>query len=304
VDAPVASNARRLLVLTYHRVLESDDPLRPGEMTREAFERHTRVLSRFFNVLPLAEAWKRTLEGTLPRRAVALTFDDGYADNVELALPILARRGLAATFFIATSFLDGGRMWNDTIIETVRRAPARVDLEDLGAGKLELDGAQSRAAAATKLIRAWKHLPPPERQSRVDELARRAGVQPPTNLMMRSDQVRTLAQAGMTVGAHTVTHPILTKVDDAEAEREMRESRARLEAITGRPVTLFAYPNGRLGDDYEPRHAAIARRVGFELALATDPGMVERGSDPHRLPRFGPWPEASWRFGVRLMRFY
>jgi peptidoglycan/xylan/chitin deacetylase (PgdA/CDA1 family) len=235
---------------------------------------------------------------------VAITFDDGYADNAELALPILARQGLTASFFVATSFLDGGRMWNDTIIETVRRAPARVDLEDLGAGTLDLNGAETRAAATTRLIRAWKHLPPGERQSRVDELARRAGVQPPTNLMMRSDQVRALARAGMTVGSHTATHPILAKIDDAEAEREMRESRARLESITGEPVTQFAYPNGRLGDDYELRHAEIARRVGFELALSTDPGMVERGSDPYRLPRFGPWPEASWRFGARLLQRY
>jgi peptidoglycan/xylan/chitin deacetylase (PgdA/CDA1 family) len=303
VDAPV-SNARRLLILTYHRILDGEDPMRPGEMTREAFERHTGVLRRFFNVLPLAEAWKRTREGTLPRRAVAITFDDGYADNAELALPILLRQELTAAFFVATSFLDGGRMWNDTIIETVRRAPARVDLEDLGGGTLELDGAQSRAAAATRLVRAWKHLPPPERQSRVDELARRAGVHPPTDLMMRSDQVQALARAGMTVGSHTVTHPILAKIDDDEAEGEMRESRTRLESITGTPVTLFAYPNGRLGDDYEPRHAEIARRVGFELALSTDPGMVERDSDPYRLPRFGPWPEASWRFGVRLLQRY
>lgn len=300
----MAATSRKLLILTYHRVLDDDDPQRPGEMTRAAFERHAGVLRRFFNVLPLQDAWKRTREGTLPRRAVAITFDDGYADNAQLALPILLRHGLTAAFFVATAYLDGGRMWNDTIIETLRRAPQRVDLTDLDAGVLELSSAQSRAAATQRLIRAWKHLPPDIRQARVDELARRSHVTPPTDLMMRSEQVRALADAGMTIGAHTVTHPILAKIPDDEAEREMRDSRERLESITGAPVSVFAYPNGRLGDDYEPRHADIARRVGFQLALSTDPGMAQSHSDPFRLPRFGPWPEASWRFAVRLLGRY
>jgi peptidoglycan/xylan/chitin deacetylase (PgdA/CDA1 family) len=303
MDAAIASS-RKLLVLTYHRILADEDPLRPGEMTRQAFARHMGVLRRFFRVLPLRQAWSRVRDGTLPRRAVAITFDDGYADNAELALPILARHRLPATFFVATAYLDGGRMWNDTIIETMRQAPARLDLSDLGGGIVELDGMQSRAAATGRLILAWKHLPPAQRQAHVDELTKRCGATPPANLMMRSEQVRELARAGMTIGSHTVTHPILAKIDDAQAEREMRQSREQLERITGTPVDLFAYPNGRLGDDYEPRHAQMAQRVGFSLALSTDPGVVDASSDPYRLPRFGPWPEASWRFAVRLLGRY
>lgn len=299
-----ASAARRLLVLTYHRVLERPDPLRPDEMTVTAFERQMRVLRRWFDVLPLQEAWERTCNGTLPRRAVAITFDDGYADNCELALPVLARHGLTATFFVATAFLDGGRMWNDTIIETLRAAPPRLDLRDLDAGVLELHDFAARRTAAAALIRAWKHLAPAERAGRVEGLVERAGVRPPTDLMMRSSQVRELARAGMTIGAHTLTHPILLKIADADAEREMRGSKAALEALIGGRVGLFAYPNGRLGDDYDLRHAQIARAAGFALAVSTDPGSAGPDSDPFRLPRFGPWPEAPWRFGLRLLSLY
>jgi peptidoglycan/xylan/chitin deacetylase (PgdA/CDA1 family) len=290
-----------LRILTYHRVLEAEDELRPGEITLAAFDVHCSVLARWFNVLPLGEAWRRTLAGTLPPRAVAITFDDGYADNVELALPALQRHGLTATFFIATGYLDGGRMWNDSIIESARHAPASLDLSDLGVGVVEFKGNGARGAAVDKLIKAWKHLPPEEREARVNVLVERIGAAPPDDLMMRSDQVCTLATSGMSIGAHTVTHPILRKIGDADAAEEMRASRATLEALTGAPVELFAYPNGRLGDDYELRHAALARDQGFLLAVATDPGVAGRDSDPFRLPRFGPWAEAAWRFGARLL---
>lgn len=295
-------NTRGLLILTYHRVLAADDPLRPGEMTQRAFDRHAAVLRRWFNVLPLVTGWRRTLDGTLPPRAVAITFDDGYADNAELALPILTRHGLTATFFVATGFLDGGRMWNDTIIETLRRARAPLDLRDLDGGLLDNDSMADKARAVPAVIRAWKHLPPQERQRRVAALVERARLEPPNDLMMRSEQVRQLAQAGMELGAHTVTHPILRSISDAEAADEMARSRATLAAISAAPVRTFAYPNGRLGDDYDARHADIARRTGFDLAVSTNAGTARRESDAFQLPRFGPWPESNWRFAARLLR--
>jgi peptidoglycan/xylan/chitin deacetylase (PgdA/CDA1 family) len=290
----MAARSRALIILTYHRVLEREDPLRRGEITQHAFAKHLRVLRRWFNVLPLSQAWRRTRERTLPARAVAITFDDGYADNAELALPILEREGLPATFFVATGFLDGGRMWNDTIIECLRAARAPLDLRDLDA----------RRAAVERVIGAWKRLPPTERQRRVDALVERAHVSPPQNLMMRSDQVGELARAGMEIGAHTVSHPILRSISDEEAATEMRDSRATLEALTGAQVTTFAYPNGRLGDDYDPRHAEIAKRVGFELAVSTNGGSARAESDAYQLPRFGPWAESNWRFAARLLRAY
>jgi len=126
----------------------------------------------------------------------------------------------------------------------------------------------------------------------------------PDDLMMRSEQVRELARSGMDLGAHTVWHPILRSVTDDEAAAEMRESRATLEALTGAPVSAFAYPNGRLGDDYDARHAEIAQRLGFELAVSTNVGTARPGSDPYQLPRFGPWAESNWRFAARLLRAY
>src|SRR5262245_2655507 len=161
----------RLLILTYHRVCPQPDPLVAGNGYAAGFARQMQVLARAFHVLPLREAADRLEAGTLPARAVCITFDDGYADNAEVAAPILAQHGLPAAFFIATSFLDGGRMWNDTLIETVRaaRGPA-LDLGALGLGRIPLDGVEARAAAIERLIGGCKYLEPAARAARVDAI--------------------------------------------------------------------------------------------------------------------------------------
>ena len=161
----------RLQVLIFHRVLLSADPLFPQEVDAARFDRICGWLRAWFNVLPLDEAVRRLSAGTLPARSLAITFDDGYADNHDIALPILRRHGLTATFFIATGYLDGGRMWNDTIIESIRHSALdAIDLQDvqdvqgmsLGAHSL-LTLAQRRAAIDTIIPRV-KHLPAARRQ--------------------------------------------------------------------------------------------------------------------------------------------
>src|SRR5215831_728021 len=112
-----------LIVLIFHRVLRERDPLLPSEPDATAFIALVRLLAENFNVLPLSDAVARLYDGRLPHRAVCITFDDGYANNHDIALPILAARNLPATVFVAPAFLNGGRMFNDTIIEALRRAP-------------------------------------------------------------------------------------------------------------------------------------------------------------------------------------
>jgi peptidoglycan/xylan/chitin deacetylase (PgdA/CDA1 family) len=117
-----------LLVLIYHRVLPTRDPLLPDEPDAADFSAQMDLIGRNFRVLPLREAVQRLRSGDLPARSVSITFDDGYANNCEVALPILRERGIPATVFVATGFLNGGRMFNDTVIEAIRRAGAELDL--------------------------------------------------------------------------------------------------------------------------------------------------------------------------------
>ena len=136
--SPGGRNAR-LPVMIFHRVLHQPDPLFPGEPDAARFDAQLSLLGRWFNVLPLPDAIDGLREGRLPPRPLTITFDDGYADNCTVALPILQRHDLRAAFFVATDYLDGGRMWNDTVIEAVRGCslPA-LDLSDLELGERPL----------------------------------------------------------------------------------------------------------------------------------------------------------------------
>ncbi len=291
----------RLSILLYHRVHRSADPLAPGDPDAAAFRWQMELLAARFTPLALAEAVPRLLAGTLPPRAVCVTFDDGYADNIDVALPILRAAGVPATFFIATGYLDGGRMFNDTVIEIVRRLPhGPVDLAFAGLDQRWLHGDDDRRALAGALIARLKYQEPAARAAAADELAERLGVELPPGPMMTSAQVQTLAAAGMEIGAHTDSHPILARIDRAAARAEIRRGRDRLTALTGRRPALFAYPNGRAGRDYTTEHAALVRALGFTAAVATDPGAAASGTDPFRLPRFTPWDRTPLRFGARL----
>lgn len=285
-----------LSILIYHRVRAQPDPLFPEEIDARRFEQHLRLLRRWFNPLPLGEAVRRLRERTLPGRAVCITFDDGYADNAEVALPILQRHRMPAAFFVASGFLDGGCMWNDAVIEVVRKAPGeRLNLARSGFASYDIGCVVRRRAVIDLLIAALKYLPPPERLARVKSMARSF-----TPTMLSSDQLLALHRAGMEVGAHTVNHPILTAISNADARAEIAHSRARLEEIVQAPVTLFAYPNGKPGQDFEQRHADMLRAQGFEAAVTTARGAARADTDLFGLPRFTPWDRSSSGFLLRM----
>jgi len=302
--SPAGAHAR-LSVLIFHRVLAQPDPLFPGEVDAQQFDRICGWLGAWGKVLPLADAVCRLGEGTLPAGAMAITFDDGYADNLEVATPILQRYGLHATFFIATGFLDGGRMWNDTVIEAVRGAvgPA-LDLRDeFGADfpVRPLNSAAARRDLIEAILPRIKYLAPAARDETVARIAGRSGATLPGTLMMRSDQVRALHRTGMGIGAHTRTHPILAGLPAAQARDEIAGGRRALEELLDEPVRLFAYPNGKPERDFSDESVAIVRELGFEAAVTTAWGAAASTTDPLRLPRFTPWDRSRTRFGVRLL---
>lgn len=280
-----------LSVLMFHRVYEEPDPLFPRELTARRFDSLMAVAARAFNVLSFGDAVRALADGRLPARALAITFDDGYADNHDQALPILRRHGLPATFFIATRFLDGGLMFNDEVIENVRRSTLpRIDLSALGLPELPLGDAAQRRAVINQILPVLKYDSLSGRAGKL-ALLREACGHPsvPSDLMMTRAQVRALADAGMEIGAHTLNHPILRLLDDREAEAEMLDSRRELEQITGRRVGSFAFPNGKPGHDYDERHVQIARRLGFDAAASTVAGVCRPGADLYQLPRYTPW---------------
>lgn len=299
----------RLNTLIFHRVLAERDELSPSEVTAKEFDAVCGWLKHWFNVLPLDEAVPRLARGALPSRAACITFDDGYADNFEVALPILKKHGLPATFFIATGFLEGGRMWNDTLIEAVRlTSQIELDLSDArieGLGRVPVVSTQQRRSAINLLLGAIKHLPQQARLRAVNAVVKSACLRDdalPSSLMMRPFQVRALRQSGMQIGAHTVNHPILAILEDEEARAEIQNSRDHLQEVLDAPVPLFAYPNGRPGEDYTRRDVELVRDLGFRAAVSTAWGTSSQQTDCFQIPRFTPWDRTRLKFGLRLAR--
>ncbi|NND59341.1 MAG: polysaccharide deacetylase family protein, partial [Gammaproteobacteria bacterium] len=220
------------------------------------------------------------------------------------ALPELQSRGLPGTFFIATAFLNGGRMFNDTVIETVRRLESPVDLEAFGLASARLDDMDSRRNLVGKILKEVKYLEPGERDEWVTRFAALAPGSLPDDLMMTDDQVRQLHSAGMEVGGHTHNHPILARVGPDEARTEIDQGRDRLQTITGAPVVSFAYPNGIPGVDYLDMHPLLLQEMGWRQAVTTAWGSVRADSDWLQLPRISPWDRTPLRLVARLVRSY
>lgn len=294
---------KRIVVLIYHRVLLTKDPLWDGDVDQEAFFMQMKVLKERFNVLPLGEAIQKLNNGTLPARCVCITFDDGYADNHTVALPILQNMNLPATFFIATGYLDGGRMWNDTIIESVRYAGGdMLDLRPIDMGIQDMSTVDIRRTVIRNILEKLKYESPEKRNQRAEQVASIVGTTLPDDIMMTTEQVKKMNEAGMEIGAHTVNHPILSKIPADEARNEIVTSKRRLEDIIGETVDAFAFPNGKPHKDYNSEHVDMVRKAGFKYCVSTSWGTVGKGTDVFQLPRIAPWEETSFRFTLSLLK--
>lgn len=296
--------AGRLCILNYHRILAAPDPLLKDEPSVTAFRWQMELLADCFNVMSLPEALAALTSGNVPPRAVCITFDDGYRSVHDLALPVLRRLGLPATVFVSTGYLSGRNMWNDRIVEAVQYyAGDWLDLTEFGLGSYPMRTIDERATSLDNLTEAFKYLPPETRQDFVQRLHILIGEPKSDCLMLTPDMVRNLDAHGIEIGAHTISHPILAGLDDDTAQEEIRGSKRDLEAMLGKSVRLFAYPNGKAGKDYDARHVRMVREAGFEAAFTTEVGVVCSRSDRFQLPRSRPWDGTPLRFALRLLQW-
>jgi len=290
--------------LIFHRVLSSVDNMMPEEPTVEWFDELIEYLSQNFNIIPLKDAIKLATEKRLPRASLSITFDDGYADNFTNALPILQKHSAHATFFVASRFLNGGRMWNDTIIETARNLPyGEYALHCFDEDKQIIQSDADRRKLASSVISYCKYLPIKERDEQVANFATYSNAILPNNLMMNSDQLREMAASSCAeIGAHTQNHPILKICTPQQVREELINGMVDIEQITGNRPTLFAYPNGKRDIDYKSEQVAFVKEVGLQGAVSTDWGVLTAGTDRFQVPRFTPWSRKPQRFMFDLLR--
>ncbi|MDB5988652.1 MAG: polysaccharide deacetylase [Herbaspirillum sp.] len=302
--AAAARGNGRLCILTYHRILDAHDSSLMSKMDIDTFRWQMKLLADCFNVLPLHEALHMLRQKRIPPRAVCITFDDGYRSTYDLALPILKQFGLPAAVFTTTAHMDGGNMWNDRIIEAVRLLPnGPLDLREVGLDLHPIVDARNRMEIAAKLNEYAKYLLPSERTNVIDTLEKLAGEAVAPNLMLNREMIASLSQNGMEIGGHTVTHPILSKLDDDSALSEILENKQVLERIIGKSLRLFAYPNGKVGVDYDERHVRMVEQAGYTAAFTTAMGSASRFNDIYQMPRSLPWDATPFMFGLRLLHW-
>ncbi|HLT47690.1 MAG TPA: polysaccharide deacetylase family protein [Rubricoccaceae bacterium] len=317
VPARVRRAVRRLkerwtprgLILMYHRVGAGGADPWGLRVSPEHFAEHLDVLTRRGSPMALSGLAEAVDRGRLPRRAVAVTFDDGYADNLHAAVPLLERHDVPATVFLTTGYLGGQReFWWDALEQVLLHdAPLPACLRVTVGGEpfawaSEGEGAGGHAPASqgwrcweeppterqALYLALWQRLqkqPEAERWAVLDGLARWAGVSltvRPDLRALTDDEVTRLASGSLVeAGAHTVTHPPLSALPLAAQRDEVARSKACLEARLGRPVRSFSYPHG----EFTPETVSVVREAGFASACTTVPAPVTGGADPLLLPR-------------------
>jgi peptidoglycan/xylan/chitin deacetylase (PgdA/CDA1 family) len=288
----LAPSWRGLLVLNYHRIGQaSHSPLDRDlwSATVEDFDRQIATIVRNFDVVGLGDL-ERVLRARRGRH-VMITFDDGYLDNYTEAFPILKRHRATATFFVTTGFLDVPQVpWWDEIAWMVRNSPlSELPTTPWSGMPIPFD-APDRQRAIARLLALFKRLDGSRTADFLIELSAalqsgRCPAHTAHELWMTWPMLREMCQAGMTVGGHTVTHPVLSNLSPERQDYEVRECRRRLVQELREPIEAFSYPVGGRGSFNEHTRAALERH-GFRWAFTYLGGHVSaRRIDRFALPR-------------------
>jgi peptidoglycan/xylan/chitin deacetylase (PgdA/CDA1 family) len=283
--------SRNVAILRYHAVCDERGYAyaAPGIcITPEGFEAHVRYLSRHYAVRSLPEVVERLRAGEpLPANCVAITFDDGYADNLPAAR-VLARYGATATFYITAGCMHGGEpFWPAEIrpLVAAMRGP-RLQIEASPVSlDLPLGSEAERTAAVRQLTRAFKSNVIPVREALRQALRTAAGHPAMPRVMLNWDEVREMHEIGMTIGSHTMTHPNLPSAGPVAARHELAQSRARLEQEIQAPVTMFSYPNGGADRYLTADVQAAVRESGYAAATTSRNAFATAESDLYALER-------------------
>ena len=280
-------------ILLYHRFSAGESS---STTSANNFKRHLDYLTSRYRVVPLSLIAQRVTDGKeLPARAAAITIDDGYRDFYEIAFPILRDYEIPATLFVVTDFIDRKTwLWPDKLMFAATRSSAdflRVTVGGLTV-KASLGDRASRLRVAAQINSVLKRISDDEKEAAIERIASSFGVQIPALPTegfgpLTWEQIHELSSAGVEIGSHTVSHPILTCVSVERLRLELEQSRFRLEKELARTVDLFCYPNG----DYDERVIREVKRAGYRCAVTTELRLAGRRDRPLALGRVPAQPD-------------
>ena len=305
------------MVFLYHRISDLANDPQLLCVHPKNFEEQIKYLKTFYDIVSLKHLCEFVANGKNMERTVAITFDDGYADNFLMGKEIIETYGLPVTIFISSANINSDReFWWDELENIVLRTPAlpkKIHLQieadrnftwDLGsASAWSMDEVNSyerwdvctgtfptsRHHLYVELNRILRHLKPLEREEALLQLHEQTGITlkgRSTHRSLNHDEIRRLAASPqIEIGGHSLNHATLSQLSEIEQHHEIRENQSELERILGKPVDSFSYPFGNRGD-YNRATKKILKKAGFRLACANVPKRFDRSDDVREIPRF------------------
>lgn len=258
-------------ILVYHRIGPMTDKWSNDSLHPKLFEEQIDYLSKNFGIISLNNLCEMITKGTIPKKAVVITFDDGYKDNYEIAFPILKEYNVSATIFLATGAIEQKKLfWWDLVNYALFHTDIEsIEIEDIGTYKLSSD--EEKTKAGLNIQEKLKKMDNNKKSYLINELLNLTDVHIPEKLgkkyVLSWKEIKKMNKNGIEFGAHTVNHPILTNVSHDEAKWEIINSKNSIEENLGTDIKLFAYPNGDFNDEI----SALVKSLGFNSSVSVYP---------------------------------
>jgi peptidoglycan/xylan/chitin deacetylase (PgdA/CDA1 family) len=272
------ANRNSVLILTYHRFSQQHHQFKTSS---KEFAAHLEYLKKHNQVLSLNEIEKSLEKGEkLPPNSVAITIDDGYADAYEIAFPILKKFGFPATLFAITDFVEGKIwLWTDKmryILLRTKNEILRVEFESYDTIEKNLTDEIQRLELADRVNSVLKKLPNAEKEAKILEIVESLNVEIPEVptaefAALNWEMAQKIDAENVKIESHTVTHPILTNIDEKQLDFELQISKERLENKLNKTVETFCYPNGAFNE----KVWQAVERNGYKSAVTTRYGFVK-----------------------------
>jgi len=277
----------QIAILMYHRVCRSVSDFFLQSLTPEDFEKQISYISKNFRALSLSDLVKSLCSlAPPPRKAIVITFDDGYKDNYTYAYPILSKYCVPATIFLTTGYIGTGKLfWWDIIGYVAQHTSAKQFTLD-GIGKCSFKTESERADTRFRITEKLRVSPEHEKSVAIQKLLDVAEIDISPDLgkdlILSWSEIKEMEEGGITFGAHTVNHPVLTGIPLEIAREEIIQSKVDIERNLHKEVTSFSYPNGLFNEEI----VDIVRNAGFTCATAVSPcRLVSSKDDIYRLNR-------------------
>jgi peptidoglycan/xylan/chitin deacetylase (PgdA/CDA1 family) len=284
-------------ILNYHRFIKETDK-RLQSLDPFIFKKQIQLLKRYFSIYSIDDAVELSNKQKLPRGSIVISIDDGYQDAYDSAFKILLEEEINAVFFISTSGLSDGYLWdhlldsvyqNDSAINDLKKIFPDLKLEDNSS--FSIDNFKNYIKYTN-----WRN-----RSNILSKIYTTIKLNYPENAFVTEGNIKEMSDCGMTIGAHTHNHPILSCEHDIDAYDDIKQSKDILERITGKQVLYFAYPNGKFEVDFNNKHIEMVRQIGFKGAVSTNWGTVNLENDSiWQMKRYTPWDSDPHLFCLRL----